>query len=213
MLTRYQDPELWFPDGDCLIHLYEQGHSKRGASLRLSSAEIEASNCGSILDRYLRTAVLGTPSSSSDSDTHADAQEHCQENGGPAKYDMYIPAPTHLSREEAFRYHLTTRNFFAWMFNRPVVGEHLGDSLISLYEWICEYRPDREANEDDILAYIDRQGYTDFRDCHDHALAILRFSEGLELSELWTDAFVHCVGMWENLDQGNEFDVRCTTNF
>lgn len=137
-----------------------------------------------------------------------DAPDYFDDPAPPAKHEMYIPAPTHLSREEAFQYHLTTRNFFAWMFEKPLVGVRLGDALTSLHERMNEFRPDAEQNEDDVLAYIDSQGYSDFRDCCDHALAVLRFAEKLEVCELWTDAFVHCAGMWEQLDTSAEFEVR-----
>ena len=121
---------------------------------------------------------------------------------------MYIPTPKLLSREDALQYHLTTRNFFAWMVDQPLVGRRLGDALIDLYERINEFRLERELNEDDFLAYIDSQGYTDFRECCDHALAVLRFAEKYQLRELWTDAFVHCAGMWEQLDLSAEYEVR-----
>lgn len=174
----------------------------------MSHADIESSNCGPLLNRYLTNVVPVIPSSSSESDSYADAPEYFEDPSPPAKYELYIPAPTQLSREEAFRFHLTTRNFFACMFEKPVVGDYLGDALIALHERMNEFRPNEEQNEDDILAYIDSQGYTDFRDCCDHALGVLQFAEKLELTELWTDAFVHCAGMWEALDTSGEFGVR-----
>ena len=123
------------------------------------------------------------------------------------KHELYIPAPSDISRENAFDYHLTTRNFFAWMFDIPLVGTKLGESLIRLQERMNEYRPDPDQNLDDILAYIDSQGYSDFRDCPDHALGILNFAEKFQLAELWTDAFVHCAGMNDSLISSQEFGV------
>ena len=123
------------------------------------------------------------------------------------KYELFIPAPSGLSREDSMNYHLTTRNFFAWMFGESLVGARLGEALIGLRKRMDEWRPDQEENEDDFLAYIDDQGYTDFRDCPDHALAVLRWAETFEHSELWTDAFVHCVGMHEQLVTSREFSV------
>ena len=190
-----------------MVHFYERGHSQRGASLRLSLADIEASNCQPLLDRYFTDTAPPTPSSSSDSDQYADASENFDNSVPPAQYELYIPAPKILSREEALQYHLTTRNFFAWMFDKPLVGNRLGDALIALRRRMDEFRPNEEQNEDDLLAYIDNQGYTDFRDCCDHALAVLRLAETLKLRELWTDAFVHCAGMWEQLDLSAEFEV------
>ena len=89
-----------------------------------------------------------------------------------------------------------------------MVGGRLGDAIPELLGRMQEFR---SANEDDnrydILEYIDTQGYTDFRDCPDHALATLQFAEKLQDRDLWTDAFVHCAGMWEQLDESAEFGV------
>lgn len=93
------------------------------------------------------------------------------------------------------------------MYDQPLVGARLGDALISLLERMAQYRPNSEENQDDILAYIDGQGYTDFRECPDHALAVLQFAERFEYRELWTDAFVHCTGMNDQLDSSAEFEV------
>lgn len=201
-----QDPELWLPAGDCLLHFYERGQSRRGPSLRVSLAEIESSNCGPLLDRYYSNFPPESPPSSSDPERYPDAHENF--NDTPAEHELYIPAPGWLTREEAFKYHLTTRNFFAWMYEKPLVGERLGDALVDLFARMKEFRPNVKENEDDMLAYIDNQGYSDFGDCPDHALAVLRFAENLQDRELWTDAFVHCAGMWEHLDTSGEFEVR-----
>ena len=190
-----------------MIHFYERGHSRRGASLRVSLADIEASDCRPLLDRHFTESAPPTPSTSSESDQCADALEQYDDTALPAKYELYIPAPRTLSREEAFQYHITTRNFFAWIYEKPLVGNRLGDALISLYERMHDFRRLGGQNEDDILAYIDGQAYTDFRDCCDHALAVLRLAEKLQIRNLWTDAFVHCAGMWEQLDTSAEYEV------
>ena len=203
-----QDPELWFSSGDCLIHFYERGQSRRGASLRLSLEDIQSSNCSLLLDRYLTYPVPYTPPSSSDTDRQVDTPEDVNDPALNAKYEMYIPAPDDLNREEAFRYHLTTRNFFAWMFERPLVGERLGEALVALLARMDEFRPNPEVNQDDMLAYLDEQGYTDFRECPDHALGVLQYAEKCQDRDLWTDAFVHCAGMWDLLDRSAEFEVN-----
>lgn len=96
------------------------------------------------------------------------------------------------------------------MFDLPIVGDRLGEALSATLERMSIYRPGTVDNLEDFLPYLDSQGYTDFRECPDHALAILEFSERYELKDLWTDAFVHCVGMNDNLIVSGEFDVRCT---
>jgi hypothetical protein len=120
---------------------------------------------------------------------------------------VYLPAPGDLSKDEAFKFNVTTRNFFAWMFGLPMVGSHLGQSLIALLDRMNTYQLDRKKNEDDILTYMDNQGYTDFRECADHALAVLQFAEHFRIDELWGDAFSHCTGMSICLSSSAEFDV------
>ena len=93
------------------------------------------------------------------------------------------------------------------MFEKPVVGPRLGEALISLQERMDAFRPDKEENQDDMLAYLDIQGYTDFRECPDYALAVLQFSEKFECRALWMDAFVHCAGMNNRLIDSFEFEV------
>ena len=180
----------------------------------MSLADIQSSNCGPLLRRFLTNPVPESPASelsTPEFEKFSDVLEGFPDSLPPAKYELYIPAPTNLSREEAHQYHLTTRNFFAWMFEKPLVGERLGDALNALFNRMNDYRPNEEQNDDDLLAYIDSQGYTDFRDCPDHALAVLRFAEKIENRELWTDAFVHCAGMYNELDTSAEFKVRSQT--
>ena len=201
-----QDPELWFPNADCLVHFYERGASRRGASLRVSIADIEASDCGPLLESHysdLFCSQVVTPNS----DAFSDASE-CFDDPSEARHELYIPAPSHFTREEALQYHITTRNFFAWMYDVPLVGDRLGQGLISLLDRMNQYRSTAETNQDAMLAYIDDQGYTDFRHCPDHALAVLQFAEKFQYRELWTDAFVHCAGMHDELDSSGEFQVE-----
>lgn len=96
------------------------------------------------------------------------------------------------------------------MFDLPIVGDRLGEALVALLDRMNVYRPDKLENQAEILAYLDTQEYTDFRECADHSLAILYFAEKFELRDLWTDAFVHCAGMNENLIVSGEFEVNCS---
>ena len=94
------------------------------------------------------------------------------------------------------------------MYGKPLVGGRLAEAMLALLGRMQEFRSTNEDdNRYDILEYIDSQGYTDFRDCPDHALATLQFAENLQDRGLWTDAFVHCAGMWEQLDESAEFEV------
>ena len=185
------------------MHFYGKGQSKRGPSLRLHLADIESSNCGPLLQRYgTCQPQFGTQSTNS---THSGIA--LEQPLHSSHYELYIPAPSRLSREEAFQYHITTRNFFAWLYDRPLVGDRLGEALIALLERMEDFRPETKGNQDELISYIDGQEYSDFRECPDHALAVLQFAEKFEIRDLWIDAFVHCAGMNNDLGSSAEFDV------
>ncbi|KAI4206613.1 MAG: hypothetical protein LQ346_001003 [Caloplaca aetnensis] len=148
---------------------------------------------------------LYDPSTASDHSSSTD-EDYFLDPSPPAKHELFIPAPAGLTKEGAFRYHITTRNFFAWMFEKPLVGHRLGDSLLSLLDRMNEFREDEDQNLEDMLAYLDSQDYTDFRSCPDHALAVLQFAEKHELLELWRDSFCHCAGMSQDLPFSSEYE-------
>lgn len=125
-----------------------------------------------------------------------------------SQYELYLPAPTDSLRQGVFRWHITTRNVFAWMCQKPLIGEHLGESLCNLLERIAVWRDASADNIEDILVYADACGYSAVENCADHALAMLYFAEKFELKHVWIDAFAHCVGMNDMLVQSHEFEVR-----
>ncbi|KAI4098943.1 MAG: hypothetical protein L6R37_006217 [Teloschistes peruensis] len=151
-------------------------------------------------------ANVESPSTASDHSSSPE-EEYFPESSPSARLELFVPAPAGLTRDESFQYHLTTRNFFAWMFQKPLVGDRLGDSLLSLLDRMNEFRSNKDENLDDMLAYLDAQQYTDFRSCPDHALAVLRFAEKNELLELWRDSFCHCAGMADQLTSSGEFEL------
>lgn len=123
------------------------------------------------------------------------------------RVDLYIPAPWTANRLQSYLYHLAIRNLFAWMFRRSVVGEHLGQTLISLANCLQKYREPGADNMQDMMAYLDEEGYLDVRDQPTHALALLHLAETYEMGDLYLEAFAHCVGMSERLNKHNEYSV------
>jgi hypothetical protein len=122
-----------------------------------------------------------------------------EQMSGDARIELYIPPPPMATREEALRYHIATRNFFAWVFRRSLVGEHLGTSMINLLNSMMGFRRPGESNMDDLMAYIDEEGYLDMRNQPIHALAVLHFAEYFQTKKLYINAFTHCVGMYDEL--------------
>ena len=96
----------------------------------------------------------------------------------------------------------------AWLYNLPLVGKTLGSSIVGLLSRLDEYRPlGGVKNQADLIAYLELQGYLDFRECSDHALATLYVAESCRIEKLWIDAFSHCVGLNHSLHASREFDV------
>lgn len=125
--------------------------------------------------------------------------------------ELYIPAPEDTSRETSFQWHIATRNFFAFVSGKPLVGNHLGQAMINLQERMRLFRSGRVDNNQDFLEYAEAQGYLDFVGFPDYALAMLYYAEHYKLRDAWIDAFAHCVGMNEKLVLSPEFPVSTST--
>lgn len=56
-------------------------------------------------------------------------------------YEIHFPAPLGLGREAVMKHHLTTRNVFAVLFGKSLVGVTLGETLEDLVERLDQYIP------------------------------------------------------------------------
>ena len=167
----------------------------------VSLADVESSKCMPLLARYYTSSVLRCRSSQDSDAGYEDAFP-------VAQHELFIPAPEGLTKDETNRFHLTTRNFFAWLYEKPLVTDRLGEAMASILGRINEYRSaSEEQNKLVFMNYLEDQGYLDYRDCPDHALALLQFAEKCKYQDLWRDAFAHCVGMNEQLESSAEFEV------
>ncbi|GAB7343950.1 hypothetical protein MBLNU457_1896t2 [Dothideomycetes sp. NU457] len=194
-----RDIELWQHDGDCLIHLSGRGRSRRGPAFRIPSSIIKETQCDRLFsDNYIRR-------SSHSSDLVSDSG-YSSAASSEIPCDMFIPAPDESTRSDAFHWHITTRNLFAWMMNKPIVGASLGKAFIDLQERMLLLRPATTNNVGDCLAYAENMGYLEFAHSPDYALAFLRFAEQYQIRDLWIDAFCHCVGMNDSLCLSSEYD-------
>ena len=63
-------------------------------------------------------------------------------------YRLYFPVPGRLDKVMRHRHHLTTRNFFAVLFNKPLVGVTLGQTLLDLVD-----RTDKYLSEEPVVSY------------------------------------------------------------
>lgn len=123
------------------------------------------------------------------------------------RVDLFIPPPPMSDRRQALDFHLAVRNFFAWLCRRSVVGEHLGSALVGLMGSMIEFRSPGVNNTEDILSYLDEEGYLNMANQPIHALAMLRLAESFQIRQLYINAFAHCAGMADCLYMLPEYQV------
>ncbi|CRK28869.1 hypothetical protein BN1708_015350 [Verticillium longisporum] len=199
-----RDPELWFRGGNCFVHLYGKGQSRRGPAFKVPFGGLLSAKCHPLIQRFIARDMPESPGSFFDPYDDLDQWHYLNPT---RKVDLYIPAPPMANKQDAFLYHLATRNLIAWVFNRSVVGDHLGTALINLLSSMSEFRNDDEDHVGDLLDYLDEEGYLDIRNQPIHALALLRMAETFQIRDIFTDAFCHCVGMSDRLPSTPEWQL------
>jgi hypothetical protein len=153
-------------------------------------------------------AQIATASGSTSQDLRRMPSSLTNANQQSSTVQLFIPAPEEISKDESFKWHITTRNFFAFLLGKPLVGEHMGQAFVDLQKRLHLFRPSHTNNHQDFLEYADNQGYRDLVECTDYALASLFYAEHYKLRDVWVDAFAHCVGMNDSLVLSPEFAVR-----
>lgn len=201
-----QDDDLWYEEGDCLVYLYTESTTDRGPCFKIPWSLIKAAQCMPLLSHSSAPHASAPPTSSAESSLATEAAP------SPTTIEIHLSTPKGLSGREILRYHITTRNFFAWACGKPLVGNSLGQALVDLLHRMKTYRGQHVENVEDVLIYADDMGYSYVECCPDHALAMLYFAESHKLPLVWTDAFAHCVGMSDELSTSPEFGhLSCVT--
>ncbi|ORY63381.1 uncharacterized protein BCR38DRAFT_227278 [Pseudomassariella vexata] len=196
-----RDPALWFREGDCYVHLYAQGQSRRGPAFKVPFSGLTEASCYPLIDNFISSeiSIPITPGS--------DISAYYRKTSNQNRVDLYIPAPPRSDKQQSYKYHLATRNFFAWIFRRSMVGEYLGVALITLMRSMHDFRTHDVDNQADLMSYLDEEGYLDFKSQPSHALAALHLAEVFQLRDLYIDAFAHCCGMSDQVFLGPEYQL------
>ena len=175
--------------------MLREGHRRtaRGSPSVLSAApSTERGNSRFALGRRV------PPSSSESSKCGHEAQ---------IRYEIHFPASDGASRTEILRHHITTRNFFALLLNKPLVGLTLYQAVIDLHERLLIFMP-RDLNcTGFIMEYLTRNRLNNISNDPAAAAGLLAYSEddAVQWSEGWREGFVHCSGMYTKLRQLPEY--------
>ncbi|KAI6082270.1 hypothetical protein F4821DRAFT_217681 [Hypoxylon rubiginosum] len=232
-----KDPELWDPNGDVLVFFGRKGQSPRpNPSFRLSSHIIEATESrflvtllreGSTEDDYdsrmhMPPSPIGAPPMLRPHGSHAQLGYGLGRNGQPTppvsedtnldadgqiSYEMFFATPPNLSKLEAHRHAITTRNVFALLYHASLVGLSLYQALSDLLARLTAYMPPEADNVGTIINYLSARGIDDARNDAETAVSMLAWSETPEVrwDEGWCEAFVHCAGMFARLEMCADF--------
>ncbi|KAK3305707.1 uncharacterized protein B0T15DRAFT_378526, partial [Chaetomium strumarium] len=129
------------------------------------------------------------------------------EMDGQISYEMYLPAPPNLPRLDQLRYHITTRNVFAFISYASLVGLSLFQALTDLSTRLESYMPRTSDTLGALLRYVSAKGLDDVRNDPETAVSLLAWSESSEVrwEAGWRESFVHCAGMYGQLEKCADF--------
>ena len=122
-------------------------------------------------------------------------------NDNPIRHEIHFPAPDNASRFEILRHHITTRNLFALLLDKPIVGLTYYQALTDLHDRLTLYMP-REVNCAQLeIGYLITHKLHNVSNDPAAAAGLLAWSENVEIrwQDGWREAFVHCVGMYTDL--------------
>ena len=99
---------------------------------------------------------------------------------------------------EVLRHHITTRNLFAFLLNKPLVGLTFYQALIDLHERIKSYMPAGVPCAQAINDYLIRNAFHNVENDPVAAAGLLAWSEDAEVvwSEGWQQGIVVCSGLY-----------------
>ncbi|KAL8952532.1 MAG: hypothetical protein Q9222_001562 [Ikaeria aurantiellina] len=213
-----QDPELWDHTGNTLVYF---GYQRPQASFRIKASLLENSKSDFLISKlqegFQRTAKL-SPSRNNTSALRGgmrnlnltakgrQALPTLPENGNrgadnPIRHEIHFPASENASRIEILRHHITTRNLFAFLLDRPMIGLTYYQALTDLYERLAFYMPQEVDCAQLVVRYLIRNQLQNVSNDPAAAAGLLAWIESTQSRWLegWREAFVHCVGMHKEL--------------
>ncbi|KAL8713847.1 MAG: hypothetical protein Q9220_001992 [cf. Caloplaca sp. 1 TL-2023] len=213
-----KDPELWDHTGDTLVYF---GYQRPQASFRIKASLLENSKSEFLISKlqegFQRTAKL-SPSRDNTSSLRGgmrnlnlmargrQALPSLPEHGdkgtnSPIRHEIHFPAPDNATRTEMLRHHITTRNLFAFLLDKPLIGLTYYQALTDLHERIILYMPQETDCTQLTVRYLISNQLQNVSNDPAAAAGLLAWIKNTQVRWLegWREAFVHCVGMYKEL--------------
>lgn len=151
------DPDLSISDGNCLVYLSRQHVTSNRPLVCMPFEQLVYNKCLPLIEKvdtpdYFSSGAQSRPSDSSISQTKKQTCSLCLE--APQLYDT----------DAVRQYNITTRNFFAWIMNKPIVGPDPSSALLALKLRMDVWRTSNVNNMSDLYQYAKGQGYGDLGD-------------------------------------------------
>ena len=212
-----QDPELWNPQGDTYVYF---GYSRPHASFRIQSSILKDTQSDQLMsklqDGYQRVSRLQSPPPelpdvqklSLDHTPHHEAPSTANSSRSendhtdhPIRYEIHFPPPTEGSKTTILRYHITTRNLFAFLTKKPLVGLTFYQALVDLHQRLHLYMPQGTDCTRLLIDYLTESNHQNVSNDPAAAAGLLAWSEEAEVQwrDGWREGFVHCCGMYTRL--------------
>ena len=122
----------------------------------------------------------------------------------PIRHEIHFPAPPEASRLDILRHHITTRNLFAMLTNKPLVGLTFYQALVDLQERLEDLIPGSNSAQA-IMRYLIRNRLHNVSNEPVAAAGLVAWSEDNFWQEGWREGYVHCCGMYSRLRTMPEF--------
>ena len=194
ILTCRKDPELWDESGDTFVFF---GRSRSEPSFRLQSTLLLESKHVVLIEMMQGSVVKN---------------KKAEQQPPAVRYKLYMDAPSGGSKIDVLRYHITTRNFFAFMLRKPLVGFTFYQALVDLHDRLGDYFNPGTDYTSALKSYLVRLGLVNVCNEPRAAAGLLAWSEDIRWDEGWREAFVHSVGMYERINKLQESaDISLST--
>lgn len=103
-------------------------------------------------------------------------------------YKLFMAPPAKDDKVDVLRYHITTRNFFAFLRRQPLVGFTFYQALVDLHERLEEYLPPATDCAGAVKAYLVTIGLVNVCNEPRAAAGLLAWSEDVRWNEGWREA-------------------------
>lgn len=104
--------------------------------------------------------------------------------------NLYMDPPTVGSKTDLLRHHITTRNFFAFLLRKSLVGFTFYQALVDLHERLGDYLPQTIDCAAALRSYLVTLGLVNVSNEPRAAAGLLAWSEDVRWNEGWREAYV-----------------------